>query len=89
MEPRYQRQACKTFASLFKLQCKVHTQIQQGYSFFDAECEGIAKEIFSLLDMNEDGALDDEDLRSAELGTNGEAITNMANAIMERWQVRS
>ena len=53
-----------------------------------AECEGIAKEIFSLLDMNEDGTLNDEDLRSAELGTNGEAMTKLANGIMERYQVR-
>ena len=54
----------------------------------NAECEGIAKEIFDLLDMNKDGALNDEDLRSAELGTNGDAMTKLADAILERYQVR-
>ena len=29
------------------------------------ECEDIAREIFSLLDMNKDKSLDDEDLRDA------------------------
>ena len=54
----------------------------------NTECEEIAREIFGLLDMNKDGSLDDEDLRSAELGTNGEAMTKLATAIMERYQVR-
>ena len=53
----------------------------------NAECEEIAREIFHLLDMNKDGALDDEDLRSAELGTNGDAMTKLASAIIERYQV--
>ena len=52
------------------------------------ECEEIAREIFGLLDMNKDKSLDDEDLRSAELGTNGEAMTKLAFSIMERYQVR-
>lgn len=54
----------------------------------NTECEGIAKEIFDLLDMNKDKALNDEDLRSAELGTNGDAMTKLADAILERYQVR-
>ena len=37
--------------------------------------------------MNKDGALDEEDLRSAELGTNGDAMTKLASAIIERYQV--
>ena len=38
--------------------------------------------------MNKDKALNDEDLRSAELGTNGDAMTKLADAILERYQVR-
>ena len=59
-----------------------------SFNVLNAECEGIAKEIFDLLDMNKDKVLNDEDLRSAELGTNGDAMTKLADAILERYQVR-
>ena len=50
------------------------------------ECEEIAAEIFALLDLNKDGALNDEDLRGAEFGLDDEAVTKLASGVFQRWQ---